>query len=147
MGLLSIIADRDLDKIMTEKIDQFQGQIVGENEDFLLYAEILAINEFEFLKLRILGPLKIETFDGSQVTFTSEEGELAIESDTMEIGTDFSKTLKVGITEFDVDLEDELIDMIQNQNMMSVQISIKKANLGFQITNQKLLQAIINIEE
>jgi len=146
MNLLGIIADRDLDKIMTEKIDQFQGQIIGENEGFLLFAEIYAFNEFEYLKLRLLGPLKVQTFDGCQITFFSDQGELGMESDTMEIDTDYSKKLKVGITEFDFDLEDELIDVIENQKISSVQISIRKSKLDIPITNQNLLKSLMKIE-
>lgn len=147
MGLLEIIANRDLDKLMTEKIDQFEGQVIAENEDFLLYAELLMLDEFKFLKFSVLGPLKTEVFEGCQLMFESEAGKFEVESDTMEISTDYSRKLKVGITEFDIDLDDELIDMIENQNMKSLQIVIKKSNLDFRITNQKLLQTFINIEE
>jgi hypothetical protein len=55
--------------------------------------------------------------------------------------------MKIGITELDVDLDEELVDMIENKNISSVQIVIKKSNLNFRISNQKLLQTIINIEE
>jgi len=147
MGLLTILANRDLDKIMTEKVDAFDGYLIGSNEEFNLYAEIFVINEFKFLKLSVVGPLKVESFDGCKLTFVAEKGELKMESDNMEIDTDYSKKLKIGITEFEVDLEDELFDMIENQNMKSAQVSIKKSNLEFQITNQNLLQTIIKVEE
>ena len=147
MGLLEIFAESDLDKRMSEKITQFEGQIIGENEEFLLYAELLVLDEFKFLKFRILGPLSVEVFDGCKLFFRSDMGNLEIESDTLEIATDYSRKLKIGVTEFDIDLDVELINMVDNQNLVSLQIAIKKSNLQFKITDQKLLQTIINIEE
>ena len=147
MGLLKIIAESDLDKRMSEKISQFEDQIIGENEDFLLCAELLVLDEFKFLKFRILGPLKVDVFEGCKLLFKSEMGNLEIESDTLEIATDYSRKIKIGITEFDIDLDAELINMVDHQNLESLQIVIKKSNLEFKFTDQKLLQAIINIEE
>jgi hypothetical protein len=147
MGLLEIFAESDLDKRMSEKITQFEGQIIGENEEFLLYAELLVLDEFKFLKFRILGPLSVEVFDGCKLFFRSDMGNLEIESDTLEIATDYSRKLKIGVTEFDIDLDVELINMVDNQNLVSLQIAIKKSNLQFKITDQKLLQTIINVEE
>ena len=147
MGLLEIFAESDLDKRMSEKITQFEGQIIGENEEFLLYAELLVLDEFKFLKFRILGPLSVEVFDGCKLFFRSDMGNLEIESDTLEIATDYSRKLKIGVTEFDIDLDVELINMVDNQNLVSLQIAIKKSILQFKITDQKLLQTIINVEE
>ena len=147
MGLLKIIAESDLDKRMSEKISQFKDQVIGENEDFLLCAELLVLDEFKFLKFRILGPLKVDVFEGCRLLFRSEMGDLEIESDTLEIATDYSRKIKIGITEFDIDLDAELINMVDHQNLESLQIVIKKSNLEFKFTDQKLLQAIINIEE
>ena len=147
MGLLKIIAESDLDKRMSEKISQFKDQVIGENEDFLLCAELLVLDEFKFLKFRILGPLKVDVFEGCRLLFRSEMGDLEIESDTLEIATDYSRKIKIGITEFDIDLDAELINMVDYQNLECLQIAIKKSNLEFKITDQKLLQTIINVEE
>ena len=74
-------------------------------------------------------------------------GNLEIDSDTLEIVTDYSRKLKVGITEFDIDLDAQLINMIDNQNLVCLQIAIKRTKLEFKITNKKLLQTIVNVEK
>ena len=147
MGLLKIIAESDLDKGMSEKISHFEDQIIGENEGFLLSAELLVLDEFKFMKFSILGPLKVDVFEGCKLLFKSEMGNLEIDSDTLEIVTDYSRKLKVGITEFDIDLDAQLINMIDNQNLVCLQIAIKRTKLEFKITDKKLLQTIINVDK
>ena len=147
MELEKIINNRDLDITMSEKIDQLDGDPFALSDDAQLFAEIFVMDEFKFLRFKILGPLKIESLEGCQLLFVGDETALEMESDSIEIKTDYSRKMKIGITELDVDLDEELVDVIENKNISSVQIVIKKSNLNFRITNQKLLQTIINIEE
>ena len=147
MELEKIINNRDLDITMSEKIDQLDGDPFALSDDSQLFAEIFVMDEFKFLRFKMLGPLKIESLEGCQLIFVGDKAELEMESDSIEIKTDYSRKMKIGITELDVDLDEELVDVIENKNISSVQIVIKKSNLNFRITNQKLLQTIINIEE
>ena len=147
MELEKIINNRDLDITMSEKIDQLDGDPFALSDDAQLFAEIFVMDEFKFLRFKILGPLKTESLEGCQLLFVGDETALEMESDSIEIKTDYSRKMKIGITELDVDLDEELVDMIENKNIRSVQIVIKKSNLNFRISNQKLLQTIINIEE
>lgn len=147
MELEKIINNRDLDITMSENIDQLDGDPFALSDDAQLFAEIFVMDEFKFLRFKILGPLKIESLEGCQLLFVSDEAELEMESDSIEIKTDYSRKMKIGITELDLDLDEDLADMIENKNINSLQIAIKKSKLNFRITNQKLLQTIINIED
>lgn len=145
MELEKIISNRFIDVKMTEKIDQLDGGLLALGENCQLFAEIFVMDEFKFLRFKIVGPRKIESLEGCKLVFVCNEFELEMESDSIEIKTDYSRKMKIGITELDVDLDEELIEMIENREISSVQIVLKKANLFFLTKNKTLLQNIINI--
>jgi len=64
----------------------------------------------------------------------------------MEISTDFSNKLRIGITEFEVDLETELIEMILNESIKSITLTFQKTSTTFNLLNQLLLQSQVEID-
>jgi len=78
--------------------------------------------------------------------FSGENSSFEIESDTMEISTDFSNKLRIGITEFEVDLETELIEMILNESIKSITLTFQKTSTTFNLLNQLLLQSQVEID-
>lgn len=145
MGLLNIIASKDLENIMTEKINTFKGNPVATNEDFEVYFDVLFLDEFKFLNIKVLGPLNIETLDGCMLNFISDNNNLQIESDSMEIISDFSRKLNIGITEFDIDLDEDLITLIENDSINTILLTIKKNTFTFSVKDQKQLNTLITL--
>jgi len=142
MSLLRLMK-RDVDNLMTEKIQRMHGTEIAGNDTAGLLIQFAELNGFKFLEFQVIAPLKVKTFKGCVVTIKGAKGSLEIESDTMEIDTDYSKSLGLGITEFDIDLEDELIDMIKNDILQSITIKVDGKMLVLTVKNQAELQAKI----
>lgn len=136
---LTHLANLDLDKMMKAKIESFQDKSIAANDRFELFCETREINGFHFLNIKLLGPFDIHTYDGCNLTFVSNMGSYELESDTMEIDTDFSASLNIGITEFDIDLEDELLKLIRNEVLESIRIQFKKESFSLTVHDQERL--------
>lgn len=144
MGIFSKVVNKGFDKMMVHKIESFEGTCIAENEDTKIYVELSDLDGFKFLNFSIIGAVNVKLFEGCTITFHSNNTSLEVESDSVEIITDFSPSLKKGITEFDIELEDQLIDLIKNETLTSISIQLKKKSFEFPVTNQKEMKAIIS---
>ena len=103
MGFISRKIRKDIDEIMTQKIKAFEGDVIASNDQFQLYAKCFEVNGYYFLGLQLLGPLKINTHNGCTFRCSSNNNEYKTISDTMEIHSDYSESMHIGITTFDID--------------------------------------------
>jgi hypothetical protein len=145
MSLFVKIMNAQVDKMMTEKIQNFEGEPVATSDTSGLYAALIDLNGFQFLNIKLVAPLNINTYNGCNVKFTSKSTDLEIESDTTEISTDFSSKLGIGITEFDLDLEEELISMIENDTITSISVQHERQVVHLSTIDQAALKARINL--
>ena len=144
MGLLSMLIEEDAEKLSTEKIKSFKGTPIAEALNAKLFIEFLELAGFKFLKFKLFSTLEINTFKGCKVVFTSSNQEIFLDSDTMEIVTFSSKKLKIGLTEFDVDLPDDLMKMFTNEKLMSITIIHRKNGVQLRVINQKHLLDLVS---
>jgi len=142
--LMVMDANLTYDKIMKEKLEAMDAAPLASNENSELHGELLDVNGFQFIGLKLVGPMKIESFQGCDLTFSGSFGEFEMESDSMEIKTGYSRGLKIGITEFDIDLDEELIDLINNKTIDSITIKVKKDCYTLDAVNQEQLRALIS---
>ena len=146
MSILSSWLRIEADKLTVERIKKIKEAPFASNDYSKIFATTFEINEFKFIKIKVLGPTQVETFDGCKVKFEGAFEFIEIESDSTEINTDFSFSLGIGITEFDIDLEKELIDMIIHEKLESISITFSKITIKFFINDISLLKSIINPE-
>jgi hypothetical protein len=137
MGIITLLAGLEASKIATEKIKTFSGIVVATSENGKVYAENNELNGFKFLKFSIIGPFSIETSNGCIVTFISDNEKLQIESDTTDIYSDISNTLDLALTEFEIDVDQELVSFFTKS-------SVKEIILKFNLVTKKFLVSDLN---
>lgn len=147
MSILGTWLRKEADKLSNARINSFEGKPFASNGHSNICAKAFDLNKFKFLKIAVIGPLNVNTDEGCKVIFEINNKELPeIESDSTEIKTDFSATLGIGITEFDIDLSDELQDAILNSNTAAISISIKDGFVKFLVPDTTLLKAALEID-
>ena len=146
MSILGVWLRTEADKLTAEKINKFVGLPLASNDDSKIFAYYFEVNGFKFIKIKIIGPLKVETFEGCKVIFEGINESIEIESDSTEINTDYSFSLKKGITEFDADLEENLIEMIIHERLKSISIAFNRTIIKFSIEDISILKSLVTSE-
>ncbi len=151
MGIFSKIisqaAQDELDRLMTEKIRKFSGKPFASFENERAFAKYNALAGFKFLEITILANYEVKTFRGGQVTFSNKEKRLTVETDSMEIETDYSNTLSLGMTRLEIDITEELVDFINKTPVSDLEITIDNIPLLMKISDLNLLREVINTED
>ena len=133
------------DKAATERINSFQGTPFASNDYSKIYANLYELNGYKFVNLKIIGPVEVVTLDGCKAKFELQDGQfMEVDSDSTEINTDFSMTLGSGITEFEIDLGDELLDYINSKNISAISFSFKNSFVKFLIPDIAVLRSVVN---
>lgn len=145
--IVNFILEKEVDAIFTKKVNAFTGKCFAQNEDSEIYGELSEINGFKFLNFKILGPLNIHVYNGCKVMFESGSETVEIESDTLEIQTEYSKQLKIGITSFDIDLESSLEEQLRNKSIVKFDIIIDKKTLSFALNTAALIEILDIVAE
>jgi hypothetical protein len=139
--LFNEILERDADAYFTKKVREFKGKIIGANENSELFGELNDVNGFKFLNLKILSPLNVHVYKGCKLFFAFESEILEVESDSLEIYTDYSKKLKMGITSIDVDLEN-IEETLRSRNLKSIRFEIEKNIISFEIHHPNFIEVL-----
>jgi len=138
-----MLANQEADKIATEKIRSFSGTLIATSENGKVYAKSYELNGFNFMQFSIIAPFYIETSKGCTVTFYSDQEMLDIESDTLEILSDVSNTLNLALTEFEIEIEQELTSFIPTSGVIEIAFIFKSTKEIFRVTDLSRLNKLI----
>jgi hypothetical protein len=141
------MANQNYDLLVTERINASQDNLVGENENYKLFIDYVSINGFEFLQFNVISQLKVKTLKGCKVSFINTNKTISIDSDSEEIESEYSNTLQQSIFTFDVDLEEELVDFINDETIDSIEIQLEQINFEVPLTKFENLRQVIAIQE
>jgi len=144
MGFITRVAAYESDKLCTQKIQNFVGHKIAESEHGSVYAEQSELNGFKFIRFFIIGPYEFDTKDGCLVRLSHTDGDLTLESDNMEILSDVSYTLQLGLTEVEIDVEDALIALGKNGAIHSITFQFYGAEYPYTLTDVVHLEKLIN---
>ncbi len=141
------MANHDYDLLVTERIKASQDNLVGENENYKLYIDYVSLNGFEFLQFNVMSQLKVKTLKGCKVSFISRNQTILLESDSLEIESEYSNALQLSIFTFDIDLEEELITFINEETIDSVEVQLENINFNIPLSHFENLRQVIVIQE
>ena len=126
MGWLSLFIEQEADALMRKKILAFRGMAVANRHPAALFAKQSSINGFDFLAFTLLAKLEVDVFKGCEVEIQAEGISLTVESDTQRILSDYSASIGYGLTEFEIDLEDDLRELLLTRDLQYVRIRFGK---------------------
>jgi len=78
------------------------------------------------LNCNIVGPFQVRSSRGCFAYISNGSEELEIESETVEINSDYSDTLSVGVTAFVIELENKLESWINDGLVQSIKFKFPK---------------------
>lgn len=145
--IIKYIIDKQSDDFFTKKIAEFKGTCFASNSDHEIYGELGIVNDFKYLTFTIMGPLKVHVYQGCKLFFETGNQPVEIESDSLEIQTDYSKKLQLGMTAFDIDLTEELENTLRNDNISSIKIVINKTALLFECDKANMIEILNSVIE
>ncbi|MEM7160881.1 MAG: hypothetical protein AAF487_00440 [Bacteroidota bacterium] len=138
--------NRDYDKIVTEAIQKIDFDPIAEEGEFKFYCGSDITGGYRFLNCNIVGPFQVRTKNSCKVCFSDGHEEIEIDSETVEINTDYSDTLGIGVTAFVVEIESKLLAWIENSMVKEIRITFKKESLSFSRIHHLVFKDLLNEE-
>ncbi len=138
-----IMANKDYDRLVTERINQYNGHIIAKNGQDKLGVDYIDLNGFAFLQFTIFTATTVKTLKGCNVKLICASSQHEIQSDTDEIESDFSHELNTGILDFDIDLEDEFEGFLFENEVTQIQFNFEKTIFEFNEINLDLLSKVV----
>jgi len=118
-------AKRNLDKLVTPKIQAFDEPSFATGEFGTLHGGTYTVDGYSFLNIKFFGSPRIKTVKGCTLTFSGKSSEYTVQSETKEIDSYYSESMQKGITEFELFLDDETRKELR-QGVQSVSITFPK---------------------
>ena len=132
----------DLDELITPKIKAFKEASFAKGTDGTLHGQRSDSGGYKFLRVKVYGPLNVKTIKGCDVTFHTKSKNIEISSDSKEFETSFSVELGIGITEFELFLDDSNMKEL-SQSMNKITVKIKRKKYEFEVTNSNSFKKLM----
>lgn len=116
-----------------EIINGIENEPFAVSETNVMYAGIGEIAGYKLLQTVVVGTFRIKTFKGAQLKITGTDFELNLNSDMVELESDFSNVSNRSITKIDFEIEANDIPKIVKSRINSLELSAKKEELIFKI--------------
>ncbi|MCK7589870.1 hypothetical protein M0G43_04730 [Subsaxibacter sp. CAU 1640] len=113
-----------------------------ENEPFaisasnVMYADLGELAGYHLLNTVIVGSFHIKTIKGVQLKVKGSDFELNLNSDMVEIESDFSNVSNRSITRIDFEIEKEDLSKISKSKIISLELIAKKQHIVFSIAEK-----------
>jgi hypothetical protein len=141
--------DRQL-KIQIDIMEEAANEVVFWNEQASVYMRPTQLNNFHYLSAVVVGNFNINTTEGLKITFFTPDSSYAVNSESSQLKSEYSENLQNGLTTFDLDLDQTIIDFIQSNEITSIRFETKngqfrKENFSVdfnEINNENLKKAV-----
>ncbi|NOQ72482.1 MAG: hypothetical protein GQ574_10800 [Crocinitomix sp.] len=150
-------ARTDFDRLMQEQlkiIHESPLESILSSPDSEIYCQSVLLNGYRSLSLVITGCINLNTIEGCKLVLQAENGTHECPSDGDIVKGDYSERLQIGVTNFDIDLDEELVEFVATQKITSAQIQTRngqlrktKVTIDYPTVNQELFDKILNMEE
>ncbi len=115
-----------VDTFTENKITNINGDKIAESSEGQLYVTYEELNGYLFLETIFLSHTNIKTFNGATLCFSDVQTNFTLESDTKEIGTDFSNVSNRHMTQISFNINERQIELIKNGEFKQVELRYKK---------------------
>ncbi|UTW65972.1 hypothetical protein KFE94_15135 [bacterium SCSIO 12643] len=143
MGIFSRLLERDAENLSINKIKGFEREIIASKESSKLSIEYSELMGYHYLRFYLISPIDINTFKGCRIGFKNQEQEIIVDSDSSEIITFFSNKLNLGLSEFEVEIEDSICTMIKEKKIDQIVVFYKNDILELEVIEKEYLRSIM----
>lgn len=141
--------DRQL-KIQIDIMEEAANEVVFWNEQASVYMRPTQLNDYHYLSAVVVGNFNINTIEGLKITIFTADSSFSVNSESSQLKSEYSENLQSGLTTFDLDLDQTIIDFIQANEITSIRFETKngqfrKENYSCdfnEINNENLKKAV-----
>lgn len=141
--------DRQL-KIQIDIMEEAANEVVFWNEQASVYMRPTQLNDYHYLSAVVVGNFNINTIEGLKITIFTADSSFSVNSESSQLKSEYSENLQSGLTTFDLDLDQTIIDFIQANEITSIRFETKngqfrKENFSVdfnEINNENLKKAV-----
>lgn len=120
------------EKEATAKVQLFNAPSLGSNSDGTIHGKRTDTSGHRFLQVTLFGSPHVNSVKGCSLKFISARGNVSCNSDSKDIKSIYSETLKKGITTFEIYLDDVLMESLRKK-VTSVEISFPRRLFGTKV--------------
>ncbi len=118
----------------TEKIiNDIENEPFAISESNVMYAALGELAGYHLFQTMIVGSFHIKTFKGALLKINGCDFELNLNSDMVELESDFSNVSNRSITKIDFEINEEDIPKIEKSQIQSLELLAKKERVSFRI--------------
>jgi hypothetical protein len=139
--------DKAFDRLVARAIRKFKGEPAASGDEGELYARAFWSCGYLFFKFVIIGTFRIMVLDdGLKVRFSGNGKEKTVDADQTMIETEFSRTLNKGITEFDILVEEDMMEFIRSDSPTTITV-LDPVEKGFFRTRIELRPHVFSLHD
>ena len=113
-------------------INEIEHEPYGISDNNVIYAGLNELGGYYFFQTVVVGQMHIKTIKGATLTFGfADDTELTLNSDMVELESDFSNVSNRSITKIDFQIEEQDIALLQKNDIKSVRLKAKKQDILF----------------
>ena len=120
-----------VDSPTEEKINIENGDKIAESKEGEIWTGIQELNGYLFLETIVISGINIKTFNGAKLTFTDDNDEFILKSDTQEIVSEFTNEFNRFVTKITFDITETEIQRVVKREFKQVRFEFKKKALTF----------------
>ena len=143
-GFIKRLADKEAEKVATQKIQAFSSIQIGEGISGKLYAEVNELVGFRFIKFYTLGSMAVNRMNGGNVILRGNSFTLHHQAENIEILSDVSESLKLSLTEIEIEVTTELVDAVNNNLVNEITFKFGSKEYAFSLSGFNTLKEIVN---
>lgn len=140
---------QDLEKSIVPQLEKYNVPSFGEGEAGTLHGGRSDANGYKFLTIHLFGSPKIKVVKGCTVTLKGPDGNTSLKSDTKDIESYYSSSMKKGITAFEIYLDKDTEKLLR-QPFTEITLDFGKSGLfkkhqySFTVDNKKFKKTLSN---
>ncbi|MCA0131953.1 hypothetical protein [Winogradskyella alexanderae] len=116
----------------TEKIiAEVENTPFGLSESNVLFAGLNELGGYYFFQTVVVGNFKFKTFDGAKLIMKSNDFEIELDSDTVELESEPTQVSKRFITKIDFQIEESDINKPQSKRITQIILKTNKGDISF----------------
>ncbi len=119
----------DFDKILKKKIKRISGTLVISKPGSQIFMTSLELNNHNYISVKITGVLNIATTKGCHLKFVGKQKEFIMNSDSKIIVGEYGNREKIGLTRFDINLNDDFVEFVNSNTIKRVLLEIHNGKI------------------
>jgi hypothetical protein len=128
--------DSDINPNYVEDIiNEIENEPLATSESNVMYAGLGEIAGYHLFQSVIVGTFRIKTFKGAKLKIKGTDFELNLNSDMVELESEFSTVPNRSVTKIDFEIDEKDLPKIKKSNIESLELSAKKERVKFHIVN------------